>query len=91
MKIEEKLMTIQTLGKLMEAQYPFTPTELGTGKPIAPTMPKPILDTADRNVVAAKIVELVKSIRPGDNSKYEETLIAALPEIGGTDEPVQSK
>lgn len=62
MTIEEKLMTLQTLGKLLEAHRTDVLTDL-EGKPISPPFPKSILDSSDRMAVQAKIVELVKSIR----------------------------
>lgn len=65
MKIEEKLMTIQTLGKLLEAQRTIVKTDL-EGKPTTPPYPAPVLDTSDRLVVQAKIVEFVKSLRAFD-------------------------
>lgn len=68
MTTEEKLMTLQTLGKLLEAQYTFVKTELD-GTPMPPPYPKSILDSGDRLVVQAKITEFVKSLRPDEMTK----------------------
>ncbi len=61
-KVEEKLMTIQTLGKLLEASTVFTKVDL-EGKPVCPPYQKSIMDTGDRLVIQAKIIEFVKSMR----------------------------
>lgn len=68
MTIEEKLMTIQTLGKLLEASKTVVKTDL-EGKPVSPPYPVSILDTSDRLKVMAKITELVESIKPNDSKQ----------------------
>jgi hypothetical protein len=67
MKIDEKLMALQVLGKLLEAHRTVVNTDLdGTVK--SPPYPASILDSSDRLRVQAKIVELVQSIR-ADNAE----------------------
>jgi hypothetical protein len=61
MKLEEKLMTLQMLGTLLEKTIMKTKYELdGTIK--YPAMPVPILETSERQLVLDKIKEIIKSI-----------------------------
>jgi hypothetical protein len=58
---EEKLMAIQTIGKVLEAQYPYSKYAVD-GKPEFPPMPRSLISGNEREILVKKIVELVKSI-----------------------------
>lgn len=68
MTTEEKLISLQTIGKLLEANYPYTRTGID-GTPVPPTIAKSIIDSSDRLILQAKLVEIVKSLDPNGSPK----------------------
>ena len=70
---DEKIIALQTLGRLLEAQYPYSDPEIKQGP-----VPRSVFDGENRETLKTKILAIVESMNVGQVVQEKKSLATAF-------------